>query len=138
MPPTLWLGTGRSPSGYALVLGLEGKRVPKVGLQFRTRRRKAVAQEGLHKSGQAADVKAADIGFCCILGWATPVWTPARLNSNDGGGQLDFPDQVQVVGGADVRMPSRSRAALKYRAKPSAVDAPPRTRVKTEANPLIF
>ena len=22
MPPTLWLGTGRSPSGYALVLGL--------------------------------------------------------------------------------------------------------------------
>ncbi len=23
MPPTLWLGTGRSPSGYALVLGLE-------------------------------------------------------------------------------------------------------------------
>ena len=24
MPPTLWLGTGRSPSGYALVLGLGG------------------------------------------------------------------------------------------------------------------
>ncbi len=27
MPPTLWLGTGRSPSGYALVLGLAQRRL---------------------------------------------------------------------------------------------------------------
>ena len=31
MPPTLWLGTGRSPSGYALVLGLVQERIANNG-----------------------------------------------------------------------------------------------------------
>ncbi len=54
MPPTLWLGTGRSPSGYALVLGLVQQAL-------------ATAARWRISYWDAAIVEAARIGNCPIV-----------------------------------------------------------------------